>query len=182
MPRKTPTPRSAAKQPRTSDPHPASNLRDTWVAVAQILTQVKATDRLLREPLTDTLSHFLAGQYAIAIDSAVRQAGADHINPQTLAAFASDVAALRKGDQNAARLRIERHRVGLEYKRLRLARQNSHEKWKTKISIAMDAFKTHLSDHPEATAAFVAFAKQVCDPFSIPPETLPNPENPAQSD
>ena len=134
IPRKTPPPRTADKQSRTPKPHPCANLRDTWAAVAQILTEVKATDEFLREPLTETLSHFLAGQYAIAINSAVRQASDGHINPQTLAAFASDVAALRKGDQNAQWLRLERHRVGLEYKRLRLAMRDSHEKWKTKLT------------------------------------------------
>jgi len=151
-------------------------LCDTWAAVTQILIEVKSTDRHLREPLTDTLSHFLAGQYAIAIDSAVRQAGSDHINPQTLAAFASDVAALRKGDQNAQWLRLERHRVGLEYKRLRLAMKDSHEKWKTKLTLAMDALKKHLADHPEASVALAAFAEKVREPFATPPETLPNPK------
>ena len=177
--RKTPTPQAAGKQPRTPKPHPADSLRDTWAAVAQILTEVKATDALLREPLTETFSHFLTGQYAIAINSAVRQASDGHINPQTLASFAADVAALRKGDQNAAWLRLERHRVGLEYKRLRLAMQHSHHRWKTKISIAMDAFKKHLADHPEANAAFAAFAEQMQESPGNHPETPPRPENPA---
>jgi hypothetical protein len=178
LPRKTPTPRTADKQPRTPKPHPAANLRDTWAAVAQKLTEVKATDAFLREPLTETLSHFLAGQYAIAINAAVIRG---HIKPQTLAAFASDVAALRKGDQNAAWLHLERHRVGLEYKRLRLAMRDSHEKWKTKLTVAMEVFKKHLDDHPEARAAFAAFAEQVQKSPGMPPQTPPGPESPTKS-
>ena len=175
-PRKIPTPRTADKQPRTPKPHPAANLRDTWAAVAQILTDVKATDGFLREPLTETLSHFLAGQYAIAIDSAVT---GGHIKPQTLAAFASDVAALRKGDQNAEWLRLERTRLAIEYRRLRLAKWNSHERWKTKLDLAMEALKTHLAARPEAHTAFVAFAQQMQKPLGPHPEAPRTPENPA---
>ena len=177
--RKTSAPRTAAKQPRTLKPHPVANLRDTWVATARILTEVTATDGLLRESLTETLSHFLAGQYAIAIDAAVTRG---HIKPRTLAAFAGDVAALRKGDQNAEWLRLERTRLTIEYRRLRLAKWNSHERWKTNLGLAMEAFKTYLADHPEARTAFAAFAEQVQKSPGRSPETPPRPENPTKSD
>ncbi|MCX6924097.1 MAG: hypothetical protein NT154_12940, partial [Verrucomicrobia bacterium] len=144
-----------------------SFLNQQLVRLAECRTP-NACRSLWCEPLTETLYHFLAGQYAIIINSAVRQAGGAPLNPETLAAFASDVAALRKGDQNAERLRLERHRVGIELKRLRLAMKDSHEKWKTKLTLAMEAFKTYLDDHPEATAAFNAFAQQVREPSGLP--------------
>lgn len=175
LPRKTPSPRSAGQHPRTPKPPVGANLCATWAAAAQILTEVKATDALLREPLTESLSHFLAGQYAIAINNAVT---AGPLKPRTLSAFASDVAALRKGDQNAAWLRLERHRVGLEYRRLRLAMSDSLENRKSKLLLALEIFRKHLAGHPDARAAFAAFAVKLRESSGMLPET---PENPTQS-
>jgi len=157
-------------------------LRNTWAALARISVEVKATDALLREPITETLSKFLAAQYAIAVDAAVQNAASAPLKLRTLAALTSDGAALRKGDQNAAWLRLERHRVGLEYRRLGLARKNSHERWKSDLTRAMEAFNSYLADHPQARAAFDAFALQVRGPFGNPVSTSPKPVNPTQSD
>jgi len=157
-------------------------LRDTWAALAQISLEVKATDALLRQPITETLSKFLAAQYAIAINAAVQDAASAPLDLRTLAAFACDVAALRKGDQNAEWLRLERQHLTLDYRRLRLARSNSHERWKTNLERAMEAFQSYIANHPRAQAAFAAFAQQVRGPFGNPTQTPPEPENPAQSD
>jgi len=155
-------------------------LRDSWAALAQISVEVKGTDALLRQPITETLAKFLAAQYAIAIDAAVQNAAGAPLDLTTLAALASDVAALRKGDQNAAWLRLERHRVGLEYKRLALARKNSHERWKSDMTRALEIFQGHLKRHPQAREAFAAFAQQVRGPLDepFPAES----QNPTQSD
>lgn len=162
---------------------PAANLRDTWAALAQISVEVKATDALLRQPITETLSKFLAAQYAIAIDAAVQNAASAPLDLTTLAAFASDVAALRKGDQNAAWLDLERQRLTLDYRRLRLARQDSHKRWMTKFETAMTAFEMYVSSGPpHAKAAFAAFAQQVRGPFGNPIQTPPEPQSPTQSD
>jgi hypothetical protein len=57
--------------------------------------------------------------------------------------------------------------------------RDSHEKWKTKVNMAMDVFKRHLADHPEAALAFAAFAEQMQKSPGTHPETPPRPENPA---
>jgi hypothetical protein len=171
-----------ASKPPPQHP-PAANLRDTWAALAEIYVEVKATDALLRQPITETLSKFLAAQYAIVINAAVRNAGDAHLDPRTLAAFACDVAALRKGDQNAEWLRLERRRLTLDYRRLRLATQDAHKRWMTKFETAMAAFENYVSSGPpDAKAAFAAFAQQVSGPCGNPTQAPPKPHNPTQSD
>ena len=151
-------------------------------AIAEMAAEAALAHRASGQALTETLSHFLAAQYAIALGVIAKQADGAPIDLKTLAALCSDVTALRRGDQNAAWLRLERHRLGIEYRRLRLASRDSHEKWKTNLDRAMEAFKRQLAHHPEAKPAFVAFAEQVREPSGTIPETSPQPENPTKSD
>jgi len=179
----TPPARRADRQSSTVKPRPGDHLCDTWAAIALILTEVKATDALLKEPLTETLSHFLAGQYAIALGAMAEQTGGAPVDLETLAALCGDVMALRRGDQNAQWLRLERHRVGIEYKRLRLTMQDTHEKWKTRLQMFLDGMWADVKHYPEAKAAWCAFEEQLRKVKHEPkPHVPPDAENPTKSD
>jgi len=140
-------------------------------AVVVMLGEVTLLKQACKEPLTNILAEFLAAQYVVALRSAVRKAGGKPLDLKTLQALCGDVAALRRGDQNADRLCVERERLILDYERLDLARKNSHEQWKKKLTMAMEAFQAYVKDNPKAKAAFYAFADQVGEPFDKSPET-----------
>ena len=60
--------------------------------------------------MTDTLAQFLSAQYVVAAKAAVRQTGGVAVDLKTLQGLCNDVAALRRGDQNAEWLRLEREK------------------------------------------------------------------------
>ena len=62
-------------------------------------------------PLTNTLAQFLSAQYVVAAKAAVRQAAGGAVDLKTLQPLCSDLVALRRGDQNAEWLRIEREKL-----------------------------------------------------------------------
>jgi len=65
-------------------------------------------------PLTDLLARYLTAQYVVATKAAVRQAGGQPVDLQTLRTLSGNLAALRRGDQNAEWISIERARLELE--------------------------------------------------------------------
>jgi hypothetical protein len=66
---------------------------------------------------------------------------------------------------------VERERLILDYERLDLARKNSHEQWKKKLTVAMEAFQAYVKDNPKAKAAYYAFADQLGEVVDKSPET-----------
>ena len=61
--------------------------------------------------------------------------------------------------------------MSLDYKRLELAMEDSHERWKKKLTMAMEAFQAHVRDNPKAKVAFQVFADQLGERFDKSPET-----------
>jgi hypothetical protein len=140
-------------------------------AVTVMRGEVILLKEATKEPLTNILAQFLSAQYVVALRSAVRKAGGKPLDLKTLQALCGDVAALRRGDQNADRLCVERERLILEYERLGLAKKDSHERWKKKFTMAMEAFQAHVQNNPKAKAAYYAFADQLGEVFEKSPET-----------
>jgi hypothetical protein len=60
------------------------------------------------------LSQFLTGQYAMAVRAAVQQAACGVVDLKVLKPLCSDLMALRRGDQNAESLRLQRERLDIE--------------------------------------------------------------------
>ncbi len=78
--------------------------------VRQLSADVAELKPAGEESLTDTLAQFLSAQYVVAAKAAVRQAGGVAVDLKTLQGLCNDVAALRRGDQNAEWLRLEREK------------------------------------------------------------------------
>jgi hypothetical protein len=81
----------------------------------------------------------------------------------------ADIVALRRGDQNAEFLEIERgrltvatHEAELKYKQLDLQRSEVFERYKKRIVIGMETLMKHVNqNHPKAKAATNALLEQV---------------------
>ena len=106
----------------------------------------------------------MASQYALGARERLAPAEGDE-RMEMLHTFAQDWAALRKGDQNAELITLERRRVVL-------AEQDSLKKFKRKVVIGLEAMLTHVERHPDAKAAFNAFVDQVRHPFDPTEQNL----------
>ena len=115
--------------------------------VAEMVCKSKA-------PVTDQLAAYLSAHYAVALKRAVRQGAGGSVDLKTLQALCADVVALRRADQNAQRLTLER-------KRFKLEAQHSLVRWKKKMRFELDELLSYL-DHsdPRMKAAFAGFFKR----------------------
>ena len=143
-----------------------STMANTLAAVREMTAEVAELNQAAEQPLTDTLAQFLAAQYVLAAKAAVRAAGGQPLDLKSLRPLCGDVAALRRGDQNAERLRIEREWLSTEYRWLLQAKEDSHEKWKKKIITGLETLQRYVyTHHPKAKAAFETLAAEVRGPF-----------------
>ena len=92
-----------------------------WLAHQSVLAAVRELAAEVRElvqagegALTEMLSQFLTGQYAMAVRAAVQQAACGVVDLKVLKPLCSDLMALRRGDQNAESLRLQRQRLEFE--------------------------------------------------------------------
>jgi len=109
------------------------------------------------EPLTEKLAPWLVARYFVAARALLTENG--EVDWKLLRELCNDVVALRRGDQNAEWLRLERER-------LRLAAQDGEMKWKKKILIGLETLQRFVNHHhPAAKAAFDALAEQVRGPL-----------------
>ena len=69
--------------------------------------------------LTDKLAGLLSAHYAGAASRAAEEAGRAGLSLETLHSLATNIVALRKGDQSAARLQLEREWIEIERQRAR---------------------------------------------------------------
>lgn len=86
--------------------------------------------------VADTVAEWLAGHYALAARQLSKDAGADGMDLETLAALARDIVALRKGDHSAARLRLETERLAREKERDESRMRARFEEWLKQPEIA----------------------------------------------
>ena len=72
--------------------------------------------------------------------------------------FVQDWFLLRRGDQTAERLRIQREWLAV-------ASRDADLKWKRKIIVGLETLKVYADKHPEAKAAMAELFRQVRHPF-----------------
>jgi hypothetical protein len=135
-----------------------------WLAQQEALDMVKRVtadaDELqpgATEPLTEKLAPWLVARYFVAAKTLLTENG--RMDWKVLRELCNDVVALRRGDQNAEWLRLDRER-------LRVATQDGEMKWKKKIIIGLETLDRFVNKHhPKAKAAFEALAEQVREPL-----------------
>ncbi|MEO6741977.1 MAG: hypothetical protein ABIP20_17165 [Chthoniobacteraceae bacterium] len=120
--------------------------------------------------LTEHLALRLTARYLAA--SRKLNEGEDGPDLSLLRQFCSDVVALRRGDHQAERLRIERERMTMEWKRLEfegtrtvLAEHDSMGRFKRRITTGLETLMKHCKNNPRAMAALDALTEACQGPF-----------------
>ena len=111
--------------------------------------------------VTDTVAGWLAPHYAQAMHEQLSKLKGK-ARLELLRTFVEDWALLRHGDQTAERLQIERERLDI-------AERSRLDRFKHKLTFAMEAFKDYVQEHPQAQAAFNAMAEQIRDRHPFDP-------------
>jgi len=91
--------------------------------------QVAALNEAGLESLTDTLAKWVSAQYAATARRTVDEAGRAGLSLPVLHSLAADILALRKGDQSAAWLDLEREWLKLGRKKTTEAMERQFEQW-----------------------------------------------------
>lgn len=118
------------------------------VAVRELRAEVRElAESPGSEPLTDVLAHWLTAHYAGAARREAANATDSVVNLKTLRGLTADVAALRRGDQYAERLAIEREWLELERRE--------------KIEAGLDALYQEIKSVPGAKNVFTALSRLV---------------------
>ena len=101
--------------------------------VAQALAAMAAESAAVRSQgggtVADTLAEWLSTRNVLAARQLADEAGEDGSDLKTLASLTADIVSLRKGDQGAERLRIERERLEIERERSEARMQLRFEEW-----------------------------------------------------
>lgn len=134
-----------------------SEFEETHQTLLVMAAEALGLESALSGPVADYLTRWLAAQYAVAASEQL--AGLEgEPRVKALRAFIHDAALLRRGDQNAERLKIERERLSL-------ARQESFSRFKRGVVRGLEAMRTYVQQHPEAKTAFSAFVDSVRPSF-----------------
>ncbi|HEU0008337.1 MAG TPA: hypothetical protein VFT34_00825 [Verrucomicrobiae bacterium] len=121
----------------------------------ELCEDVAELARNCKAPVTDNLASFLTVHYAVAMKSAVRQAAGGSVDLKTLQAMCADVVALRRGDQEAQWLNLERKRLALE-------EEHSVVRYRKQLRLDIDDLMTFLDRHdPKVKAAWSAFMEEL---------------------
>lgn len=94
-----------------------------------MVVETSALSETVDGTIADTLACWLGARYAVTASRLAEEAGAEGLDLPTLASLTADVAALRKGDHSAERLRIERERLEMERERDAQRMQVHFEEW-----------------------------------------------------
>lgn len=148
---------------------------DILLAIAAMAGEAAVVQLAVKGSITNILAGWVAGRYAEAASEHL--AGLDgEARLKVMHTFAQDWALLRKGDQAAERLEIERDRLKeqawMNLEKMALAKREALDRYKRKIVVGVETLMTLLERKPEAKAAFDAFWEQVRNPFD-PDEKVP---------
>lgn len=91
--------------------------------------ETRALSETVDGTIADTLARWLAARYVLTASRLAEKAGEDGLDLPTLASLSADVVALRKGDQAAERLQIERESLEVERERDAQRMQVHFEEW-----------------------------------------------------
>ncbi|MCE9609885.1 MAG: hypothetical protein K8R23_06710 [Chthoniobacter sp.] len=155
-------------------------------ALVAMALEAKEAKQIAGGSVTEVVTGWVAARYAQAArEQLAEREGEERL--ELLHTLAQDWALLRKGDQTAERLDIERERLLVEQKRQLYAENDSVWRWKTKMAAGLDTINTYVAAHPKARAAFDAFLEQL--PSASPEiqkwkdlQKSPLPVNPTESD
>jgi len=132
--------------------------QETVAACRAMDSEVAAVSPPGSQPLTERLAAWVAVQYA-AQGPRLRDSSANRETFwQRLREFCSDISMLRRGDQNAEWLSIERQRLLLEEK-------DSLLRYKKKLTLGLEMMLDQVKNNPKAAEAFQAFAKEARGTF-----------------
>ena len=106
------------------------------------------------EPLTEALALWVASRYAVAAKKLAAEGMEGEAHWKLLRAFCSDIVALRQGDHNAEKLKLER-------KRLALAKKAQEVKIKRQTDLALDEFAEVLKKCPDLRQTYIEFRNTV---------------------
>ena len=137
---------------------------DIIFAVSCMAAEAEGAKQVVGGSLTDVIAGWVAARYAQAARE--RLAGLEgEERLKLLRSLAQDCALLRKGDQSAERLQIERERLVLEKERLALAERFKLFKFQRLTRRGLEALMIYVEHHPKAKAAFNALMEQVRQPW-----------------
>jgi len=163
------------KQPSSSDLG-KGNAAGPQAEAAQALAAMAAETAALRQPgggtVADILAEWLATRYVIVVRALAEQAGDDGLDLPTLAKLTADVAALRKGDHSAERLRIERVRLELERERSEPFMQARFEEWLKQPGLVERICGPNLTEEEKHARLHQAFGLRELPKRGISSETL----------
>src|SRR5208283_2992773 len=136
-----------------------------WLEQQQVLSDlvamsedVDAASRMLAKPLSGQLAAWAATQYVLQ-SRRLRQNSADPEKTwKQLREFSNDVALLRRGDQRAEWLSLERDKLAL-------AERDHLMKYKKKLTLGLEAFQAKVRGNPKAAKAYAALAREMQGPF-----------------
>src|SRR5208282_3511163 len=143
-----------------------------WLEQQQVLSDlvamsedVDAASRMLAKPLSGQLAAWAATQYVLQ-SRRLRQNSADPEKTwKQLREFSNDVALLRRGDQRAEWLSLERDKLAL-------AERDHLMKYKKKLTLGLEAFQAQVRGNPKAAKAYAALAREMQGPFDDLPDGM----------
>jgi len=131
-------------------------LQEARYATAHLEEEIPGSGVDETQPLSETLSRWLAVRYAVATRRLVATEGAEHW--RLLRELCGDVIELRRGDHSARRLELERTRVAA-------AERDADMRWKRKIVIGLETLEKEIRKNPEARVAFNTLSDLLRHPF-----------------
>jgi hypothetical protein len=127
-------------------------------ALAAMTEDVEAVGQMGCERLSERLAFWAGTQYVIHGRRLRENKAEPEKRWKQLREFSNDVAMLRRGDQRGEWLSIERQKLAL-------AEHESLTRFKKKVTMGLEAFKTLIENNPNATAAYAALAREMQGPF-----------------
>ena len=160
---------------------PDWSFSETKAALLAMSVESAELEEVLGGSVTGAVAGWLASRYAQTVrEQLAVLEGEERL--KLLRTFAQDWALLRKGDQTAERLEIERERLMVERERLLYVKQDSMGKFKRKTTVGLEALMTYVEHHPKAKAAFDALLEQVRHPWDTSEEIREWKDSPKGSD
>lgn len=162
---------------------------DIIAALVVMAAEAEEAKQAVGGSVTDAVAGWLASRYAQAAREQL--AGLEgEARLKLLRTLAQDWALLRKGDQTAERLEIERERLLVEQERLALAERYGFLKFKRMTVLGLETLHAYVKGKPKAEAALDALFELVRHPFDASEQTPPWDEcrpdplrpNPTESD
>lgn len=138
-------PTNAIDHAASSDFRNGNGVSETKTVLRSMIAESESLELETGRNTSDILANWLVVQYVSASNRIAQKAGDAGIDLPTLSTLATDVVALRRGDHNAARLRLESERLEIERNRSEQHMNACFEEWLKQPGIAERLCGTDLS-------------------------------------